>query len=178
MGGIRCIVMSPDDQLAASGDHDGKIVIREIKEGGEIKHTIQAGSEVWSVSVSFSPNGEKFAAAVYDVEGGHVIRVYDVETGELTLSPIEGHKEWIRCVLWSLDGCRLFSASDDHSIRCWTSETGKLIGQPWMGHTNLVFSRPPSPDGTKLASASRDNTVRFWDAHSGEPIEQPLQHGD
>ncbi|KAF9222336.1 WD40 repeat-like protein [Gyrodon lividus] len=175
-GGILCIVVSQDGQLVVSGDHDGKIVIREMKEGGEIKHAIQAGSEVWSVS--FSPDGEKFAAAVYDVEGGHVIRVYDVKSGKPILGPIKGHETWIRCILWSLDGCRLFSASDDHSIRCWNSEKGEPIGQPWTGHTNWVFSLSLSPDGTKLASASWDNTVRFWDAHSGEHIEQPLQHDD
>ncbi|KAF9222321.1 WD40 repeat-like protein [Gyrodon lividus] len=172
-GGIRCIAMSPGDQLVASGGDDGKIVIREMKKGGQIKHTIQAGSQVWSVS--FSPNGEKVAAAVYDV-AGDVIRVYDVETGKLALGPIKGHKHDVNCVLWSLDGCRLFSASDDRSIRCWNSETGEPIGQPWTGHTYWVFSLSLSPDGTKLASASYDDTVRFWDAQSGEPIEQPLQH--
>jgi WD40 repeat protein len=44
MGSIWCIAMSPDDQLAASGDANGKIVIREMKEGGEIKQSIDAGN--------------------------------------------------------------------------------------------------------------------------------------
>ncbi|KAF9222271.1 WD40 repeat-like protein [Gyrodon lividus] len=173
-GGISCIAMSPDDQLVASAGHGGKIVIRKMKKGGQIKHAIQAGSSVWSVS--FSPNGEKVAAGVRDRHGGHVIRVYDVESGKLILRPIKGHTKFVNCVLWSLDGCRLFSASDDRSIRCWNSETGEPIGQQWTGHTHWVFYISLSHDGTKLASASYDHTVRFWDAHSGEPIEQPLQH--
>ncbi|KAF9222315.1 WD40 repeat-like protein [Gyrodon lividus] len=173
-GGILCIAMSPDDQLVASAGDNGKIVIREMKEGGQIKHAIQAGSSVWSVS--FSPNGEKVVAAVRDVEDDHGIRVYDVETGKLILGPIKGHEYSVNCVLWSLDGCRLFSASNDRSIRCWNSETGEPIGQPWTGHTNWVTSLSLSPDGTRLASAALDETVRFWDVHSGEPIEQPLHH--
>jgi WD40 repeat protein len=36
--------MSPDDQLAASGSDNGKIVIREMKESGRIRHSINAGS--------------------------------------------------------------------------------------------------------------------------------------
>jgi WD40 repeat protein len=32
-GSILCIAMSPDDQLVASGDREGRIVIREMKEG-------------------------------------------------------------------------------------------------------------------------------------------------
>ncbi|KAF9222264.1 WD40 repeat-like protein [Gyrodon lividus] len=175
--GISCIAMSPDDQLAASGDGKGKIVIREMKEGGQIKHSIKAGK--WVNSVSFSSNGKKLASAVDEYEDGrtiYAIRIYDVESGELVLGPIKGHKNIVHCVLWSLDGSQLFSTADDGTIRCWNSETGEPIGQSWTGHTHWVTSSSLSPDGTKLASASYDKHVRLWDAHSGEPIEQPLQH--
>ncbi|KAF9219593.1 WD40 repeat-like protein [Gyrodon lividus] len=176
-GGILCIAMSPEDQLAASGGNSGKIVIREMKLGGPTKHSIQAGSVVHSLS--FSPNGERLAAAVEEYEDDRtncVIQVYDVENGELILGPIKGHEAFVRCVLWSLDGSWLFSASNDRTIRCWNSETGEPIGQPWTGHTDGVASLSLSPDGTKLASASWDSTVCFWDVHSGDPIDQPLQH--
>ncbi|KIJ12136.1 hypothetical protein PAXINDRAFT_25533, partial [Paxillus involutus ATCC 200175] len=165
---IRCIALSPDDRFAASGDWDGKIVIREMKRSGNIKHSIHAGN--WVRSICFSPNGEKLAC------GSTVIKVYDVDSGKLVLGPLKGHEDYIRCVLWSLDGSRLFSASNDRTIRCWNSETGKPIGKPWTGHTNFVTSLSLSPDGTKLASTSYDKTARFWDTQSGKPIEQPLQH--
>ncbi|KIJ14345.1 hypothetical protein PAXINDRAFT_50616, partial [Paxillus involutus ATCC 200175] len=133
---IRCIALSPDDRLAASGAN-GKLAC-----------------------------------------GSHVIRVYDVDSGELVLGPIKGHKSDICCVLWSLDGSQLFSASADRTIRCWNSETGTPIGKPWTGHTDAILSLSLSPDGTKLASASSDKTIRFWDARSGDPIGHPLQHED
>ncbi|KIJ08958.1 hypothetical protein PAXINDRAFT_172698 [Paxillus involutus ATCC 200175] len=183
--GILSIALSPDDRLVANGDGKGKIVIREMKEGGEIKHSIEAGSSVTSVySLCFSPNGEKLACAVNkqtprDVRGGvgdYTIQVYDIESGELILGPIIGHEDWVRSVLWSLDGIQLFSGSDDHSIRCWDSDTGEPIGELWTGHTDQVNSLSLSFDGTKLASSSSDRTVRFWDAHSGDPIGQPLHH--
>ncbi|KAF8836597.1 WD40 repeat-like protein [Paxillus ammoniavirescens] len=181
-GGILSISLSPDDRLAAIGDTNGKIVIRETREGGEVKYSIEAGSLVTSVySLRFSPNGEKLACALNkygDGGGDYAIKVFDVESGRLVLGPIQGHNDWIRCVLWSLDGSKLFSASDDHTIRCWHSETAESIGEPWIGHTDYVNSLTLSPDGTILASASSDNTVCFWDAHSGGPIEKPLQHRD
>ncbi|KAF8836014.1 WD40 repeat-like protein [Paxillus ammoniavirescens] len=174
-GVIWCIAVSPDDQLAATGGQKGGIVIREMKESGRIRHSIKAGSAVRALC--FSPNGEELACAVRNIMGD-VIHVYDVKTGELVLGPIKGHGIIVTSVIWSLDGSRLFSASNDATIRCWNSDTGESIGEPWKGHTDWVLSLSLSPDGTKLASASWDKTVRFWDAQSGDPIGQPLQHGD
>ncbi|KAF8833968.1 WD40 repeat-like protein [Paxillus ammoniavirescens] len=174
-GVIWCIAVSPDDQLAASGGEEGEIVIREIQEGGRIRHSIKAGSAVRSLC--FSPNGEKLACAVGNSMGEPgAIPVYDVDSGELVLGPIKGHENVVTSVLWSLDGSQLFLGSDDATIRCWNSDTGESIGEPWTGHTHWVDSLSLSPDGTKLASASFDKTVRFWDAQSGDPIGQPLQH--
>ncbi|KAF8839968.1 WD40 repeat-like protein [Paxillus ammoniavirescens] len=174
-GDIWCIAVSPDDQLAASGGEKGEIVIREIQEGGRIRHSIKTSSAV--LSLCFSPKGEKLACTVGNSAGEPgTIHVYDVESGELVLSPIEGHEDIINCVIWSLDGSQLFSASFDHTIRCWNSDAGESIGEPWKGHTYWVYSLSLSPDGAQLASASYDKTVRFWDAQSGDPIGQPLQH--
>ncbi|KAF8839729.1 WD40 repeat-like protein [Paxillus ammoniavirescens] len=174
-GYIWCIALSPDDQLAASGGDDGKIVIRKMNERGKIKHSIDAGSRV--DSLCFSPDGEKLACAVNNFTGRvFAIQVYDVETGELVFGPMKGDEGCVRCVLWSLDGSRLFSASDDHTIRCWDPERADSIGEPWTGHTEYVLSLSLSPDGTKVASASGDRTIRFWDVHSGDPVEHSLRH--
>ncbi|KIK79373.1 hypothetical protein PAXRUDRAFT_281757 [Paxillus rubicundulus Ve08.2h10] len=174
-GYIFCIALSLDDRLAASGGADGKIVIREMKQNGEMKHSIDAGDMV--DSLCFSPDGEKLACAVNNYSGrAFTVQVYDVESGELVLGPIKGHESYITCVLWSLDGAQLFSASHDRTIRCWDTETGESTGKPWTRHTGAVTSLSVSPDGTKLASTSFDQTVRFWDARSGDPAEQALQH--
>ncbi|KIK79069.1 hypothetical protein PAXRUDRAFT_834290 [Paxillus rubicundulus Ve08.2h10] len=176
---IWCIDMSPDDQLTASGGNDGEIVVREMKEGGNIKHSIHAGTGNSVSALCFSPNGEKLACAVNNFMGKiYVIQLYDIESGELVLGPIKAHEHWVHCVLWSLGGDQLFSASDDHTIRCWNLEGADSIGKPWTGHTRGVYSISLSPDGTKIASASRDKTVRLWDVHSGDPTGHPLHHED
>ncbi|KIJ08057.1 hypothetical protein PAXINDRAFT_43158, partial [Paxillus involutus ATCC 200175] len=164
-GTILCIVVSPDDQLVASGDRQGRIIIRETKEDGQTKHAIETVPGDVN-SICFSPDGTKLASGHDD----NMIRVFDVESGDLILGPIEGHTHNVNSVIWSLDGSRLFTASWDHSIRLWDSETGEAIGDPWTGHINYVNTMSLSPDGTKLASGSSDDTVRFWGTESGDPI--------
>ncbi|KAF9234211.1 quinon protein alcohol dehydrogenase-like superfamily [Melanogaster broomeanus] len=170
---IRCIAISPDGQFVASGGYRN-ILVRETKEGGQIKHSLQAGNCV--ESLCFSPKGEKLASCSFHDD--HGIRVFDVESGELILGPIGYKYPW--SVIWSLDGTRLFSAHGsiigNIEIQCWNSENGELIGEPWTGHSRRVRFLSLSPDGTKIASASWDRTVRFWDAHSGDPIHQLLLH--
>ncbi|KIJ13233.1 hypothetical protein PAXINDRAFT_81616 [Paxillus involutus ATCC 200175] len=173
-GFISCIATSPDDQLVASGDYKGRIVIKEMKEGGRIKHAIETGWHIMMVhSICFSPDGTKLASGHVD----KMIRVFDVENGNLIqLGPIQGHSGWVTSVVWSLDGSQLFTASNDRSIRFWDTETGQAIGDPLTGHTQAFSSISLSPDGTKLAGASWDTTVRFWGTDSGDPIGEPLQH--
>ena len=159
------ITISPDDQLIAVGTCTVTIYTME---GGQVKHSIQAGKRVWSMS--FSPDGTKLACGTLCD-----IRVYDVDSGTLIL---EGHQQWVLDVLWARDGSRLFSASNDKTIRCWNSDTGEQIGHPWTGHTSIIHSLSLSPDGLILASASPDHTVRFWDATTGNPIGHHLKHID
>ncbi|KAF9232502.1 hypothetical protein BU15DRAFT_81156 [Melanogaster broomeanus] len=169
-GSIFCIAISPDGQLAANGSSKGKILIRDLTEGGQIKHSLDGGNDAYSLC--FSPNGEKLAScSVYHDDG---MRVFDVESGKLILGSM-GYK-YTYSVIWSLDGTQLFSAHSDFTIRCWNSENGELIGGPWTGHTKPVRSLSLSPDGTKISSASYDRTVRFWDARTGDSIDQPLLH--
>jgi WD40 repeat protein len=171
---ICCIAMSPDNQLVASGENRGKIIIREMnsREDGRIKQAIETGCSMYSIC--FSPDGTKIASGHDD----HMIRVFDVDNGDLILGPIEGHTKEVKSVVWSLDGSRLITVSFDRSIRFWDTATGKAISDPSKGHTGCINSISLSPDGTKLASASGDKTVRFWATDSGDPIGEPLQHED
>lgn len=166
---IRCIAMSPDDQLVASCDNHGRIIIREM-EDGRIKHRMETGSLVFSVC--FSPDGKMLASGHRDF----AIRVFDVKSGNLILGPIKGHTQEVISVLWSTDGSRIFSGSWDRTIRYWNSENGVLIGDPCTGHANYINRLALSPDGATLASAASDSTVRFWATGSGDPVTVQLQH--
>ncbi|KAH0828932.1 quinon protein alcohol dehydrogenase-like superfamily [Lanmaoa asiatica] len=162
------VAISPDDRFIAVG---GNAVIIYTMKNRQVNHTIDVDDDVGSLC--FSPgDGDKLACGT---NYGSMF-VYDVKSGTLILGPLKGHKDCVRCVLWSNDGSRLFSASYDKTIRCWNSNTGKPIGEPWTGHTCIIRSLSLSADGSILASAAWDQTVRFWDATSGDPVGKPLQH--
>ena len=158
------IAISLDDRLIAVGAWTVAIYTME---GRQVNHPIKVGDRM--SSLCFSPDGTKVACGTRDGS-----RVHDVDGGKLLLGLLQG--DWIRDVLWSRDGNRLFSSSDDKTIRCWNSETGEQIGHPWTGHKDSIRSLSLSPDGSILASASFDQTVRFWNATTGNPIKQHLQH--
>ncbi|KAF9239102.1 WD40-repeat-containing domain protein [Melanogaster broomeanus] len=159
---VRIWNVESGEQEGTSMEHNGYVACLTVTRDGK---RILSGGEEETIRIARSSYAD------------NAIGVFDVESGELILGHIEGHEDIINCVIWSLDGSQLFSASFDHTIRCWNSETGEQIGQPWAGHTYWVNSLSLSPDGAKIASSSYDTTVRFWDAHSGDPIGQPLQHG-
>jgi len=87
---------------------------------------------------------------------------------------LAGHKAAVRTAVYSPDGRRVLTASDDGTARLWDSETGKPAGEPLIGHTDGVFSASFSPDGRRIVTASADSTVRLWDSATSRPIGEPL----
>ncbi|KIN97417.1 hypothetical protein M404DRAFT_1006058 [Pisolithus tinctorius Marx 270] len=101
--------------------------------------------------------------------------------------PVGGLKEWtatqlalehasvVTSVVFSPDGKRIVSGSEDNTMRIWDAERGVQIGSPLEGHKNKVQSVTFSPDGKRIVSGSHDKTVRIWDAERGVQIGSPLQ---
>jgi WD40 repeat protein len=114
------------------------------------------------VSVAFSPDGTRLAAASAD----GTAHVWDMASGGSRV--LRGHHRGISCVAFSPDGARLATASADHSIKVWNVADGRML-YPINGHILKVEAVAFSPDGRWLASTSWDQTVRVWDAATGRP---------
>ena len=71
--------------------------------------------------------------------------------------------------VWSPDGRRILTGSDDKSAKVWDAETGKELF-PLKGHSREVTSVAWSPDGRHLLTGSKDHTARVWDADNGREL--------
>ena len=133
--------------------------------------------------VAFSPNGAQLAS----VANGGTVRVWDMATGEQTLT-FEGHQGARDAIAFSPDGKKIVTSggeqydSDAKSFRLggmvfWDAATGQEL-MSLTGHTAVINSVAFSPDGTRIASASDDHVVKVWDVASGQEIATFKGHSD
>jgi WD40 repeat protein len=162
------VKFSPDGQLLATGDGDGKVRLWRVADGTNLLTCKGHTSWVWSVA--FSPDGKMLASGSDD----RTVRLWDVETGHCRKT-LRGHTCQIWSVAFSPDSQTLASGSEDRTIKLWDLETGNC-GQILQGHENWVRSVTFSPDGKFLASGSDDETVKLWDLETGQCYQTLLGH--
>ncbi len=78
-----------------------------------------------------------------------------------------GHNRAVIKTLFSKDGSKVFSASNDHTVKCWDVATGRLL-RTYDGHLYEIVDFDLSPNGKLMATASRDKTIRIWDIYTGK----------
>jgi WD40 repeat protein len=111
VGLIWSIDISPDGQIVASGDSNGRINLWNVKEEKLIRTLTEHQSSV--SGLAFSPDGEVLASAGSD----NTVKIWNPATGEL-LDTLE-HKNRVHCVAFSSDGKILVTGSSDQTIKVW-----------------------------------------------------------
>ncbi|MCA9248446.1 MAG: protein kinase [Planctomycetales bacterium] len=108
-------------------------------------------------------------------ETNHRIRLAEVLAWTPKPPLILYHDGAVRKIVYSRDGRRVVTASDDGAARIWDAETGEPVGQP-LRHGGIVNHAVFSADGQLVATASDDHTARIWNANTGLPVTEPLPH--
>jgi len=86
-----------------------------------------------------------------------------------TLYIYRGHTQAVHSAVWSPDGKRIASASDDTTVQVWNAGDGSSV-LTYHGHAYAVNAVAWSPDGKRIASASSDTTVQVWNAGDGSSV--------
>lgn len=92
------------------------------------------------------------------------------------LQILQGHDDFVWCLVASSDGNYLYSGSEDNTIRQWyiggdDPNNGACV-RVMKGHFGAVWSLTVSPDNQHLYSASDDHTIRQW--YVGDETTNPV----
>ncbi|KAG1817693.1 WD40-repeat-containing domain protein [Suillus subaureus] len=168
---VRSLSWSPSGDHIASGSEDGTILIRKVVESGEIKAGPIETGQGGVLALAYSPSGDKIAS------GGknQTICIWDSETGELVVEPIEDLGHYVWSVVWSLDSTKLYAALG-HSVCVFDSDSGTELHS--FGHIHPLISVALSPKHNVLACVGIRGIARLWDTKSHQPLGQPFNQED
>lgn len=159
-GIIRCD-FSEDGTKFATCSADGTVKVWNTG-SWTLKRTLKpTGSTSTAFGVRFSPDGNEVVAGYADGR----VRVWNVETGSARLDFLAHPNGQVRCVDYSRDGGRLFTASLDATAGVWSAVDGSKISI-LDDHSELVNSVRVSNDGSLIATGSFDNTAKLWDGNT------------
>ena len=152
---VQAVSFSPDSQIFAIGDVDGKIEV--WNRGGSLRKSFNAHNRTVS-GLSFSPDGQIFASASWD----GAVKLWNKD-GSLRQT-LRDHGSSLFGVAFSPDKQPddqiIAAASEDRTVKLWKRDGTEL--EPLKGHRKRVHAVAFSPNGQLIATASYDSTVRLW----------------
>ncbi len=167
IGDIYCVVFSSDNQLIASGGHDGKIAVWHIVTGQNLL-SIKAHAG-FVMGLAFIDNNTKLVSTGIDKH----VKIWDIATGCLMQSWQSSAA--IYKILVINDDQTLVCNGENHEILLWDIATTKIIKR-FTGHSAIVMDMAVHPQGNILASSSFDTTIKLWDITTGECLNTLTDH--
>ncbi|QDV39457.1 WD40 repeat domain-containing protein [Tautonia plasticadhaerens] len=155
------LAFRPDGARLATSDSSGMVKIWDAASGQDLFGF--RGHEANITSLTFSPDGERLAAALLYGED-RVAKVWDASDGRELLA-LEGHADHVRHVEFSPDGSRLLTQDAGRTVKVWDASTGRQrLSLDGLGRAAF------DADGRQIISATQDGLVTFRDATTGRPI--------
>jgi WD40 repeat protein len=166
---------SPDGRMIVSTAADGSAQIWNLADGSRLGPPMKHSSSL-IFGATFSPDGQLIATA----SGGAgtlekaAARIWDVRTGK-PFGRLFEHFDLVYSALFSRDGRRLITGSEDGTARVWDLRTGEPLTPPIV-NGSIVLKAEFSPDGRFVLTAALDGSARVWNAANGEFIAQLRLH--
>jgi WD40 repeat protein/tRNA A-37 threonylcarbamoyl transferase component Bud32 len=165
---VNAVAWSPDGKRIASASDDKSVQVWDPTNGGLIFVNRSHTKKV--LAVAWSPDGRRIASGSEDksVQVWNPIKDKSSFFGTLRLTlrgqfSYKGHSGRVNGLIWSPNGQRIASVSNDKSMQVWDSSTGKkfIIYRTSSAGINSVTW---SPDGRFIAACGNDKMVQVWDA--------------
>ncbi|KAF9547027.1 hypothetical protein CPC08DRAFT_715892 [Agrocybe pediades] len=179
---VDSIAFSHNGTIFAAGSSDGV----RIYDADSCKIITGPGENFWWTGlvdyhflVTFSPDDSKLASAytclaTYMDRRKNCASIWDVQTGELIVGPLQEHIDHITSLSFSSDSKKLVSGDMKGTIIVWDSATGDIISGPFHS-TSGIKAVGFTPDGFKIASVSADCRICFWETEKGAILSGPVK---
>ena len=112
-------------------------------------------------SAQFSPTGELVVTS-----SDTLATIWDAETGR-ELKVLKGHGQSVNSAVFSPDGKKILTASEDHTVRLWDVQTGKQL-QVLSGFLGKITRALFTADQKTIVISTADTTITFWDAATAQ----------
>jgi len=165
---VTALAWSPDGKRIASASADKSVQVWDTSNGGQVFVNRSHTKKV--LAVAWSPDGKRIASGSEDktVQVWSPIKDKSSFFGTLRLTlrgqfSYKGHSGRVNGLIWSPNGQRIASVSNDKSMQVWDSAAGKqfIIHRNVSAGLNTVVW---SPDGRYIAAGGNDKIVQIWDA--------------
>jgi WD40 repeat protein len=130
---------------------------------GELLHSYGQESGYEVRSAVFISNGEKVLISRWQTNS---LQLFDANNGKLLTSFI-GHSDDVNSTVFSPDGKKMLTASDDKTARLWDVTNGKMLIQ-YGGISGSLYTAMVDSNATRVLTASSDGYARLWDLHKGK----------
>jgi len=163
-------VFSADGTKIVTGGH-GVIIIWDAETGRELLAMSDAdGARAWAWTANFSPNAEKVVTAGHGIRD-KVARIWDTVLGKEERRLV-GHTGAVNSAVFSADGKKIVTASEDNTARIWDAQSGQELQK--LEHARHVRSAAFSPDGKQIVTAG--GNIQIFDVESGQELQKLEGH--
>ena len=152
---IKCMLLSKDKSMAASGSHDCTICVWDISK--TICAAVLKGHTkvVWCIAISsdnthIASGGDDSTVRIWNISESHCLHQISCPDN-------------VKCVAFSLDDSVVIAGCHcgQNQLKAWNTSTGDCV-MNYIGHTHAVMC-VQVVDSRTIVTGSRDGTVKVWD---------------
>ena len=157
--GSQCLGLPSDGRLAACGQEDGSVRVREVASGKELLAVPGTGKPVRALALD-----RKGRLAIARGSG---IELVD-DRGRVFATLPAGND--VQALAWSADGATVLAGDGGGKLFLWDVAGAKPRLGPFAAHSGPVGAVACCPDGKTMVSGGRDGQVRLWQLTTGREL--------